>query len=80
MMMMMMMMMMMIVVKVLITEPHHSNPGVQAARAFNLAINIPLPSAASQLSLHTCIVFSNATKKQRPIMGHQIMHERECGL
>ena len=46
-----MVMRMLIVVKVLITEPHHNHPGVQAVRAFNLAINIPLPSKAPLLSL-----------------------------
>jgi hypothetical protein len=47
-----MVMVMIMMVRVHITEPHHSKPGVQAARAFNLAINIPLPSNASLLSLH----------------------------
>lgn len=44
-------MMMMVMVIVHSTEPHQNHPGVQAVRAFNLAINIPLPSKAPLLSL-----------------------------
>ena len=44
-------MMMMVMVIVHSTEPHHNHPGVQAVRAFNLAVNIPLPSKAPLLSL-----------------------------